>query len=194
MKGGVFELDAPFLTASEVVTAVQLACVALGAPVGHRGEFSLTTLKNLHRRGLFSTYAARPDLRNHLYSAIDVVRLATISYVSNFGMPIEVGSGVGEAIVEILKGPGFGHQDDDLAVLFVRMERGEQNESNYTIHKPDYEGPGGADPQAFFSRRAPAALIVHWGRIATIASETAHAYWFDKAKKLKNKLEAMLPK
>jgi hypothetical protein len=200
MRDSVFRIEVPFLTNAEVVKEVQAAAGLLGGPLGVKGAFQATTLKNWQNRGYFEPYKRVPGLRNQLFSTIDLISLVTIQHLVESFLTVEIAAHVATAVVNVLDDPlcDLNLKSDDHSLIFVSRPPktriiGDRPPSPYTdefvINTPDFEQTRDRNVQSYArSKEIGSVLAINWKYIATIAVTCGERAWKEKADRFMKKL------
>jgi hypothetical protein len=193
VHGRVFHVETPFLTNADCVEAVRLAAGLLGGPLATQGSFSSARLKTWTARGLFKPWTRNPDLRNNLYSALDVVRLATMQNLSEAGgVELQTCAGIAEAVITVLTGPGFELMDEEPTSrpILVFFERGDDSHVIETrIMLPRFKGKafqGEPRTAASLMEKTKAAMVwsIDWARFSRSGVAVAQTVWREKVEKI----------
>ena len=194
INGGALEMATPFLGNAEIVQQAQIGAAVLGGPVGFKGRFESTTLKNWLLRGYFRPYKRLSGVRNYLYSGSDLMALLTMAYLVEFGIPVEVASYVAAEIREkLILNPKWDGDLDSVAHRIVALSRipvGEERSdipgaNDYLVTLPDFAVESKPDVVEWLGRRHLAgALFIDWKFIAKVAIELTQRVWRAKAEQL----------
>jgi hypothetical protein len=95
MSGGTLRLDAPFLTSADLMDCAATVSKFLG---GDPAKMNRNTVQSWLKAGYLRESNPEREIRNRLYSGLDLIRLAAIFHVTHVGISIHAATGIADAI------------------------------------------------------------------------------------------------
>jgi len=189
MSKGALKLDSPFLTHGDLLECASEVSQHLG---GDPSRMSRSTVQAWVKGGVIRESNPDREIRNRLYSGLDLIRLATIFHISHVGISVHAASRFADAIEKELR-TNFEQFDSELK-LSPEIRPGEYllastMEGEWHLRKPDSVEVMNRSIQI-----SGLTLVFNFNLLCRFSFAILGKKWKEKATALKDKMEAYLAK
>jgi hypothetical protein len=189
MSGGSLLLEAPFLTSADLMDCAATVSKYLG---GDPARMNRNTVQSWLKAGYLSESNPKREIRNRLYSGLDLIRLATIFHVTHVGISIRAATAMADAVrTEIVEdfGQFAAEMDSTTTIRPGDFLLASTRDGGWQIEKPCTQ-----DVLNGMLKISGLVMVFNFNLLVQFSVAALGEKWKEKAGALKEKMEAYLAK